>query len=187
MGLCGSDWGELRFVDCVISEANRIGEEGKGFAIFMDSLDAGRVSIAAISLGIAEACYQASLNFIKQGMQQAPKNALSEEALLKLESDQVMLAQMKTRIEAARYMVLHTGLLKDSGKSYGFEASAAKVFASETCTLCAHEAVKLLGEYGYTKASPVERYLRDAKAMEIVEGTSQIQRLVIARTLLRHS
>lgn len=178
MGLKGSDWGELQFDQCRIGQEQLLGQEGEGFKIFMRCLDVGRISIAAISLGLAEACLDASVQYAKE-------RAQFGKPIANLQAIQFKLANMATTIEAARHLVYNAARLKDAGKPFGQEASMAKLYASQVCNQCAKEAVQIFGGYGYTKDFPVERYFRDAKVMELVEGTSQIQRLVIARHLLR--
>ncbi|MBY0450900.1 MAG: acyl-CoA dehydrogenase family protein [Cyanobacteria bacterium] len=178
MGLKGSDWGELTFEDCKVPEAQRLSEEGVGFKIFMKSLDIGRISIGAISLGVAEACLDASLEYAKQRYQFG--KTLSE-----FQAIQMKLADMAMQIEAARSLVYSAARLKEAGLPFSKEASMAKCYASEMCNACAREAVQIFGGYGYTKDFPVERYFRDARVMSLFEGTSQIQRTVIAKHLLK--
>lgn len=177
LGIKGSDWGELYFADCHVPENQLLGPEGAGFKIFMECLDVGRISIGAISLGLAEACLEASVKYAKEREQFG-------KPLSDFQAIQFKLADMAMKIEAARALVYNAARLKDSGAPFSKEASMAKLFASEMCNFCAKEAVQIFGGYGYTKDFPVERYFRDAKVMELVEGTSQIQRLVIARQLL---
>jgi alkylation response protein AidB-like acyl-CoA dehydrogenase len=178
LGLCGSDWGELRFEHCLVPADQRLGDEGKGMSLFLKCLETGRVSIGAISLGIAQACLDASREYALQREQ-------FHKRLADMQAIQFKLADMATGIEAARALVYNAARLKEAGKPFIKEASMAKLFASETANRCAREAVQIFGGYGYTKDFPVERYFRDAKAMELVEGTSQIQRLIIARQLLQ--
>ncbi|MBY0405732.1 MAG: acyl-CoA dehydrogenase family protein [Cyanobacteria bacterium] len=179
LGIVGSDWGELYFDNCFVPEENLLGVENQGFKIFMHSLDIGRISIGVISLGLAEACLEASLKYAQERKQFG-------QSISQFQAIQFKLSNMATKIEAARHLVYHAARLKDSGKPFAQEASMAKLFASEASNYCANEAVQIFGGYGYTKDFPVERYFRDAKCLEIVEGTSQIQRLIISKHLLRH-
>src|SRR5690606_33130535 len=158
--------------------ANRLGEEGQGFKVFMKSLDVGRISIGAISLGIAEACLEAAVQYANQ-RQQFGKPISEFQAI------QFKLADMATRIECARALVYNAGRLQEAGQPFSTEASMAKLYASEMCNFCATEAVQIFGGYGYTKDFPVERYFRDARVMSLFEGTSEIQHIVIGRALLK--
>jgi alkylation response protein AidB-like acyl-CoA dehydrogenase len=155
-----------------------LGEEGEGFKIAMAILDAGRIGIAAQGLGIAEAAYEASVEYAKQ--REAFGGKIGE-----FQGIQFKIADMKTRIEASRLLIYNAALAKEhrktTGQRYTLEASIAKLHASETAMFCAHTAVQIHGGMGYSKELPVERYFRDAKITEIYEGTSEIQRLVIAR------
>lgn len=178
LGLIGSDWAELYFDNCHLPTEQLLGEEGKGFKIFMHCLDTGRIGIAAISLGLAEACLEASVKYARERKQFG-------KPIADFQAIQFKLADMGTKIEAARHLVYNAARLKDTGGPFGKEASMAKLYASEICNFCAKEAVQIFGGYGYTKDFPVERYFRDAKVMELVEGTSQIQRIVIARHMLK--
>ncbi|MBX2860925.1 MAG: acyl-CoA dehydrogenase family protein [Vampirovibrio sp.] len=177
MGLCASDWGELHFDDSPVPESQRLAEEGQGFKIFMRSLDVGRISIGAISVGIAEACLDESVKYVHQREQFG-------EPIAKRQAIQFKLADMGTRIEAARHLVYNAALRKDSGQPFGLEASMAKLYASEVSNFCAKEAVQIFGGYGYTKDFPVERFFRDARVLTLYEGTSEVQRMIIARQLL---
>lgn len=177
MGLLGGDWGELHFDNCQVTTEQRLSDEGQGFKLFMNSLNIGRISIGAISLGIAEVCLEASVQYAKE-RQQFGKPIADFQAI------QFKLADMALKIEAARNLVYNAARLKEAGKDFALEASMAKLFASEMCNECAAEAVQIFGGYGYTKDFPVERYFRDARVMTLFEGTSQIQRMVIARNIL---
>jgi alkylation response protein AidB-like acyl-CoA dehydrogenase len=177
MGLLGGDWGELHFDNCVIPESQRLSDEGQGFKLFMRSLNIGRISIGAISLGLAEACLEASVQYAKQRKQ-------FNKPIADFQAIQFKLADMGLKIEAARNLVYNAARLKEAGKDFALEASMAKLFASEMCNDCAKEAVQIFGGYGYTKDFPVERYFRDARVMTLFEGTSQIQRTIIARSIL---
>ena len=177
MGLLGGDWGELHFDNCAIPENQRLSDEGQGFKLFMRSLNIGRISIGAISLGLAEACLEASVQYAKQRKQ-------FNKPIADFQAIQFKLADMGLKIEAARNLVYNAARLKEAGKDFALEASMAKLFASEMCNDCAKEAVQIFGGYGYTKDFPVERYFRDARVMTLFEGTSQIQRTIIARSIL---
>ncbi len=177
LGIQGSDWGTLVLEDVEVPADNLLGTRQQGFKIFMNSLDAGRISIGAMSLGIAEACLADSLKYAGERRQFG-------KPLSDFQAIQFKLADMAVEIEAARHLVYHAAQLKDAGKPFSKEASMAKLWASEACMRAADQAVQIHGGYGYTKDFPVERYFRDAKCTELVEGTSQIQRLVIARHLL---
>lgn len=177
MGLLGGDWGELHFDNCRISAIQRLSDEGQGFKLFMRSLNIGRISIGAISLGLAEACLDASIQYAKE-RQQFNKPIADFQAI------QFKLADMALKIEAARSLVYNAARLKEAGKEFALEASMAKLYASEICNQCASEAVQIFGGYGYTKDFPVERYFRDARVMSLFEGTSEIQRTIIAKHIL---
>ena len=178
MGIRASATSELVFEDYRCPVENRLGEEGEGFKIAMTVLDAGRIGIASQALGIAEAAYEASVEYAKERESMGRKIGQYQGISFKL-------ADMKTRIEASRLLIYQAALAKqrskDSGERYTLEASMAKLFASETATFCADAAVQVHGGMGYSKELPIERYYRDAKITEIYEGTSEIQRLVIAR------
>jgi len=160
---------------------NRLGEEGEGFKIAMTVLDAGRIGIAAQALGIAEGAYEASLKYARE--REAFGGPIGQN-----QGIQFKIADMKTRIEASRMLIYQAALSKEaakaSGARYTTEASMAKLFASETAMFCAHQAVQIHGGMGYSKELPIERFFRDAKITEIYEGTSEIQRMVIARNEL---
>ncbi|WP_303673907.1 acyl-CoA dehydrogenase family protein [Vampirovibrio chlorellavorus] len=177
MGLLGGDWGELHFDNCRIAASQRLSDEGQGFKLFMRSLNIGRISIGAISLGLAQACLEASLQYARE-RQQFGKPIADFQAI------QFKLADMALKIEAARNLVYNAARLKEAGKDFALEASMAKLYASEICNQCASEAVQIFGGYGYTKDFPVERYFRDARVMSLFEGTSEIQRTIIAKQLL---
>lgn len=177
MGLTGGDWGELHLDNCHIAEEQRLFEEGEGFRLFMHSLNIGRIGIGAISLGLAEACLDAATNYAKQRRQ-------FDRPIADFQAIQFKLADMALQIEAARHLVYNAARLKDAGRDFSREASMAKLYASEMCFRCASEAVQIFGGYGYTKDFPVERYFRDSRVMSLFEGTSQIQRIIIARGLL---
>ncbi len=177
MGLIGSDWGELSLDDCRIRKSQRIGAEGQGFKLFMNSLNVGRISIASISLGLAEACLTASVQYARERRQ-------FNKPIADFQAIQFKISDMALKIEAARNLVYNAARLKEAGRDFAVEASMAKLYASEICNDCASEAVQIFGGYGYTKDFPVERYFRDARVMSLFEGTSEIQRTIIARSVL---
>ena len=177
LGLCGSDWANIAFDNLVLSESERLGPEGDGFKIFMECLNAGRVSIAAISIGIAQAALAEALKYAKARKQFG-------QSISSFQAIQFKLADMATEIEAAMQLLKNAAQLKMAGITYSQEASMAKLYASEMSVGVTNHALQIFGGYGYTKDFPVERYWRDARAMPIVEGTSEIQHLVIARHLL---
>jgi alkylation response protein AidB-like acyl-CoA dehydrogenase len=178
LGIRASATSELLFdhYECPVEQV--LGEPGMGFKIAMSALDAGRIGIAAQAVGIAEAAYEASLVFARE--RQAFGQKIGQFQMI-----QQKVADMKTRIEAARLLTFNAALAKmrsaETGKRYTLEASIAKLYASETANFVANEAVQIHGGMGYSKELPIERYFRDAKITEIYEGTSEIQRLVIAR------
>ncbi len=178
MGLIGGDWGELYFDNCRIPEENRLSEEGMGFKVFMNSLNVGRISIATISMGIAEACLEASVKYAQERRQFG-------QPIGDFQAIQFKLADMATKIEAARGLIYNAARLKEAGRSYAQEASMAKLYASEIANQCASEAVQIHGGYGYTTDFPVERYFRDARVMSLFEGTSEVQHVIIAKNLLK--
>jgi len=181
LGIRASATCEILFEDYRCPVENRLGEEGEGFKIAMTVLDAGRIGIAAQSLGIAGAAYQASLEYARERESFGQKIGQHQGVGFQL-------ADMKTRLEASRLLVYQAALAKQASKTTGqrftLEASMAKLFASETAMFCAHAAVQIHAGMGYSKELPVERYFRDAKITEIYEGTSEIQRLVISRSEL---
>ncbi|MCE7947457.1 MAG: acyl-CoA dehydrogenase [Chloroflexi bacterium CFX4] len=181
LGIRASATSELIFEDYRCPIENVLGTVGQGFKIAMTVLDAGRIGIAAQALGIAEAAYEASLDYARQ------REAFGV-PIGSFQMTQAKIADMKTRIEASRLLIYSAALAKERAKSsgarYTTEASMAKLFASETAMFCAHTAVQIHGGMGYSRELPIERYFRDAKITEIYEGTSEIQRLVIARNEL---
>jgi alkylation response protein AidB-like acyl-CoA dehydrogenase len=176
LGLRASDTVELVFEDCRVPADHLLGSPGAGFRQSLSILDGGRISIAALSTGIAQACLDASLAYARDRVQFG-KSISSFQAI------QFKLADMATELELARLAAWRAAWLKDHGRPYTREAAMAKLFASESCVRAALEAVQIHGGYGYMEEYPVARYLRDAKLMTIGEGTSEIQRLVIARQL----
>lgn len=177
LGIRASSTRELVFDHCRIPAANRLGEEGQGFKIAMWTLDGGRIGIAAQACGIAQAAFDQALKYTQERAQFG--KAISEN-----EAVQFMLADMATDIEAARLLIYRAATLKDQGKPHGQAASMAKLFASETAMWVSTKGVQLHGGYGYTTDYPAERFMRDAKITEIYEGTSEVQRMVIARAEL---
>jgi alkylation response protein AidB-like acyl-CoA dehydrogenase len=182
LGIRASATSEILFDDYSCPAENRLGEEGDGFKVAMTVLDAGRIGIASQSLGIAEAAYEASLLYARE------REAFGQK-IGQFQGISFKLADMKTRIEASRLLIYQAALAKERSKKAGdrftLEASMAKLFASETAMFCAHAAVQIHAGMGYSKELPVERYFRDAKITEIYEGTSEIQRIVIAASLLK--
>jgi alkylation response protein AidB-like acyl-CoA dehydrogenase len=178
MGWRASDTRELVMEDAFVPDDHVLGEVGAGFTNFMKTLDSGRIGIAALSLGIAEGAFDQAMSYANERRQFGQR-------INEFQGIQFMLADMATEIEAARHLVYHAAWLKQNDKPYSREASMAKLFASELAMRVTTKAVQIHGGYGYTKEYPVERMMRDAKICEIGEGTSEIQRLVIARSLLR--
>ena len=177
MGLHGSRTVQLTFENMVVPAANLLGVEGEGFKIAMANLDVGRIGIAAQALGTAQAALEAATNYAKERIQFGKPIIANQGVGFKL-------ADMATAVEAARLLVYRAADLRSKGLPCGKEASMAKLFASKTAMDVAIDAVQIFGGYGYTKDYPVERYFRDAKVMEIYEGTSEIQRLVIGKHLM---
>jgi alkylation response protein AidB-like acyl-CoA dehydrogenase len=180
LGLRASDTAEFVFEACRVPAANRLGAQGQGFKIAMHVLDSGRIGIAAQAVGIARAALEASVAYAKE--RRSFGVPIAQHQMI-----QWMLADMATAVDAARLLTWRAAVLKDRGKPYGPAASMAKLFASEAAMRIATDAVQIHGGYGYVKDYPVERYFRDAKITQIYEGTSQIQRLVVARALLEAS
>ena len=178
MGIKASSTTPLYFSDCRIPKDALLGKEGKGFKIAMAALDGGRIGIAAQALGIAQGALDASIAYAKERVQFG-------KPLAALQAIQWMIADMATDIDAARLLVYRAAWKKDQGLPYGTAASMAKLFASETSTRVADRAIQIHGGYGYTESYPVERAYRDAKITELYEGTSEVQRMVIAGSLLR--
>ena len=177
LGLHASATGELRFEGARIPAANILGEQGSGFKTFLAILDGGRISIGALAVGLAQAALDASIPYAQQREQFGrPIGSFQGVAF--------MVADMATEIEAARQLVYRAAWLKDQGRDYGLAAAQAKLFASEVSSRATNNGIQIHGGYGYVTDYPVERFMRDAKLTEIGEGTSQIQRLVIARKVL---
>jgi alkylation response protein AidB-like acyl-CoA dehydrogenase len=178
LGLRASDTAELIFEDCFVPSENLLGGEGNGFIDAMRVLDGGRISIAALSLGMAEGAYGAALKYSKERKQFG-------QAISEFQAIQWKLADMATEIEAAKLLTLRAAAMKDAGMKTTLESSMAKLYASEVAVKCANEGVQIHGGYGFIKDYPAEKFYRDVKLCTIGEGTSEIQRLVIARQLLK--
>ena len=178
LGLRASDTAEMIFEDCVVPAENLLGKEGDGFIDAMRVLDGGRISIAALSLGMAQGAYEAALNYSKERKQFG-------KAIGEFQAIQWKLADMATEIDASRLLTMRAASMKDVGMKTTMESSMAKLYASEVAVRCANEGVQIHGGYGFIKDYPAEKYYRDVKLCTIGEGTSEIQRLVIARQLLK--
>jgi len=178
LGLRASDTAELIFEDCVVPAENLLGKEGDGFIDAMQVLDGGRISIAALSLGMAQGAYEAALKYSKVRRQFG-------KAISDFQAIQWKLADMATEIDAARLLTFRAASMKDAGIKTTQESSMAKLFASEVAVRCANESVQIHGGYGFIKDYPAEKFYRDVKLCTIGEGTSEVQRLVIARQLLK--
>ena len=180
LGLRASDTSELIFEDCEIPAENLLGKEGEGFVDAMRTLDGGRISIAALSLGIGRGALDASVKYVKQRKQFG-------KAIAEFQGIQWKLADMATELDAARLLTLRAAVLKDAGQRVTRESSMAKLYASEVAVRICDEAVQLHGGYGFIKDYPVEKFYRDVKLCTIGEGTSEIQRMVIGREILKVS
>lgn len=176
MGYNGSPTREVIFEDCRIPQENLIGKEGQGFKIVMDSLEVGRISVAAIGLGLAQASLDVAVNYMKERKQFGQR-------LSNFQGLQFMIADMAMEIEASRLLVYEAATAKDKGLPIAKISSMAKLHATDTAMKVSTDAVQLLGGYGYMKEYAVERYMRQAKIFQIVEGTNQIQRMIIARKI----
>ena len=176
MGWRASDTHELVFTDARIPENNLLGPRGEGYHQFLRVLDGGRISVAALSVGLAQACYDASFRYAAERRQFG-------HPIAKFQAIQFMLADMATAIEMARLMTYKAAWLKDQNRDFRKEAGMAKLFAGETATRCANHAIQIHGGYGIMEEFPVARYWRDVKIGEIGEGTNEIQRGVIAKLL----
>jgi alkylation response protein AidB-like acyl-CoA dehydrogenase len=177
MGLRASDTVELIFEDCRVPKENLLGQEGDGFIIAMASLDGGRIGIASQSVGLAQACLDAAVNYAKERVQ-------FNKTISQFQGIRWMIADMATQIEAARLMTFNAAAMRDRGENFTAAASMAKVFASEMANKIAYQAIQIHGGYGYIKEYPVERYYRDARVLTLYEGTSEIQRVVIANHVI---
>ena len=173
MGIRGSSTCDLIFEDCIVPKENLLGKEGKGFKIAMQTLDGGRIGIASQALGIAQGAFDVTVEYMQQRKQFGKK-------LSQMQALQFAMADLKTKIEAARLLVYRAADMKDKHLNYGEAAAMAKLFAAETAMEVTTKCVQYHGGYGYTKDYPVERMMRDAKITEIYEGTSEVQRMVIA-------
>jgi alkylation response protein AidB-like acyl-CoA dehydrogenase len=178
MGLRGSDTVALSFEDCHVPEENMLGTPSSGFSSFMKTLTGGRISIGALALGIAQGAFEHATKYALERKQFG-------KAIAEFQAVQFMLADMATKIEASRLLVYHAARLRDAGRDYVREAAICKLFASEAANWVTDKAIQIFGGMGYCRDVPVERMHRDAKLMEIGEGTSEIQRMVIARELLK--
>lgn len=178
LGIRASSTTELIFENCIVPKENLIGKEGKGFGIAMKTLDGGRIGIAAQALGIAEGAYEETIKYMKERKQFG-------RSLSAFQGLQWMIAEMETKIEAAKLLVYKAAWLKQNKLPYSVDAAKAKLFAAEVAMDVTTKAVQLHGGYGYTKEYPVERMMRDAKITEIYEGTSEVQKMVIAGAALR--
>lgn len=177
MGMRASDLAEMAFDRVIVPIENQLGEDGQGFRVAMSALDNGRIGVGGQALGIARAAYAEALSYAKE------RKAFGH-PIADFEATRIRLAEMDTEIQAAALLVYRAAARKDQGEPYGPEASMAKLYASETATRVTHGAIQIHGGYGYVKDYPVERYYRDARVTEIYEGTSEMQRIVIARSLL---
>ena len=174
MGLRASDTVELIFDECRVPTGNLLGQEGDGFLIAMASLDGGRIGIASQSVGIAQACLEASVSYARERVQ-------FNKSISQFQGIRWMIADMALEIEAARLLTFNAAAMRDRGENFGAAASMAKLYASEMANRAAYKAIQVHGGYGYMKDFPVERYYRDARVLTIYEGTSEIQRRVIAK------
>ncbi len=178
MGINGSSTCELIFEDCRIPKDNLLGREGKGFGVAMSTLDGGRIGIGAMALGLAEGALDRTIRYVKERKQ-------FNQSISKFQNTQFVLAQLKTEIEATRWLVYQAAILKDSGKPFGNEAAMAKLKASQTANLVTRECVQFHGGYGNIQSFQIERMIRDSKITEIFEGTSEVMKMVISGNLLR--
>ena len=177
LGMRGSDWASLVFDDAPLPKDHLLGPPGEGFITFMKTLDGGRISIGALALGIAQGAYESAKQY-------ATEREAFGKPLSKQQAVRFKLSDMAVQLEAARHLVYHAARLKDLGESYSNEAAIAKLYASEAATKITYDAIQIYGGFGYSREYPVERMWRDAKLCTIGEGTSEIQRLVIARHIL---
>ena len=177
MGLRASDTVELIFEDCRVPKENLLGQEGDGFVIAMASLDGGRIGIASQSVGLGQTCLDAAVNYAKERVQ-------FNKTISQFQGIRWMIADMATQIEAARLMTFNAAAMRDRGENFTAAASMAKLFASEMANKVAYQAIQIHGGYGYIKEYPVERYYRDARVLTLYEGTSEVQRIVIANHVI---
>ena len=178
LGIRASSTTELVFENCIVPKENMLGKEGRGFGIAMKTLDGGRIGVAAQALGIAEGALEEATKYMKERKQFG-------KPLAAFQGLQWMVAELDVKIEATKLMVYKAAFNKDNGLSYTVEAARAKLFAAETAMEVTTKAVQIFGGYGYTKEYPLERMMRDAKITEIYEGTSEVQKMVIAGNLLK--
>ncbi|CAN5536825.1 acyl-CoA dehydrogenase [soil metagenome] len=178
LGMRASETASVVFEDCSVPEQNLLGKEGEGFLQAMQILDGGRISIAALSVGIAQGAYEAAVKYAKERHQFG-------KPIAEFQAIQFKLADMATQIECARLLTQQAAAMKDAGAKVSQKSAMAKLYASETAVRVAEESIQIHGGYGYTKDYPAEKYWRDAKLCTIGEGTSEIQRLVIAKSLLK--
>ncbi len=178
LGMRASETASVVFEDCSVPRQNLLGSEGEGFTQAMKILDGGRISIAALSVGIAQGAFEAAVKYAKERHQFG-------QPIAEFQAIQFKLADMATQIEAARLLTLQAAFLKDAGKRVTKESAMAKLYASETAVRVSEESIQIHGGYGYTKDYPAEKYWRDSKLCTIGEGTSEIQRMVIAKQLLK--
>ena len=176
MGIKGSSTCELIMEDCVIPADRLLGKIGKGFAIAMKTLDGGRIGIASQALGLGEGAVEEAIKYTKERVQFGKR-------ISQFQNTQFQLADMHTKMQAAQFLVYSAAMKKDKGEAYSMDAAMAKLFAAEAASDVTRRAVQLFGGYGYTREYPVERMMRDAKITEIYEGTSEVQRMVIAANL----
>lgn len=176
MGIRGSSTSELIFEDCIVPKENLLGREGEGFKIAMKTLDGGRIGIASQALGIGEGAIDEVIKYTKERIQFGKR-------LSQFQNTQFQIADMHTRMKAAQYLVYSAAIKKQAHEPYGVDSAMAKLFAAEAANDVTRRAVQLFGGYGYTRDYPVERMMRDAKITEIYEGTSEVQRMVIANAL----
>ena len=176
LGMRASETAEMVFDNCIVPDTNRLGDVGDGFIQSMKILDGGRISIAALSLGIARGAFEAALKYSKEREQFG-------KPIINFQGISFKLAEMATEIEAAKLLTKKASDLKNQGKNVTSQGAMAKLFASEMCVRVSNEAVQIHGGYGYIKDFPVEKFYRDSKLCTIGEGTSEIQKLVISRDL----
>jgi len=177
MGQRASDCTSLIFEDCRVPAENLLGEEGQGFVIAMTALDEGRIGVASLSVGLSQACLDAAVKYAQERVQFGGP-------ISKFQGIRWMIADMAVQIEASRLLTFNAASMKDRGEKFTREASMAKLFASETANRSAYQAIQIHGGYGYSKEYPVERYYRDARVLTIYEGTSEVQRIVIANNTI---
>ena len=176
MGIRGSSTCDLIFEDCIVPKENLLGKEGEGFKIAMKTLDGGRIGIASQALGLGEGAVEEAIKYTKERVQ-------FKKRLSQFQNTQFQLADMHTRMQAAQFLVYSAAMKKELHEPYSMDAAMAKLFAAEAASDVTRRAVQLFGGYGYTREYPVERMMRDAKITEIYEGTSEVQRMVIANHL----